>query len=131
LVIFADYSGVSLKLGQLHTLHGAAAKLLRILLVIPMQDFVRIEPACGKARFERWIKRFDGFAVPRADVLTNIAAVKPLADLRFDCFVDLTAMFNGEIRDAFSRIKLVGRGIAPVGQASRQRRQVPQRSFAL
>ena len=52
-------------------------------------------------------------AVPRADVLADVAAVEPVADLRLQLVVDLAAVFDGQVADAAPRVELVGRREGP------------------
>jgi len=75
-----------------------------------LQDLLDIERAGGKARLKQRIGRDDGFGVPGADVLADVAAVKPLTDRAVIFGWDLVAMLDGQIGDALSRIELIGRG---------------------
>src|SRR5205814_10329690 len=61
-------------------------------------------------RRERRLCRDGRLAVPRADVLADVAPESPLADQRTQRLVDVTAMLDREVRDAPARVERVGRG---------------------
>ena len=70
-----------------------------------------------------------GETVPRADLLAGVATVKAAAEANGLFGRDFSAVFDGEIGEAFSGVRWHGPSSAPVGQASRQRLQLPQRFF--
>ena len=63
------------------------------------QAFARLE--CGERRDWR-------FAIPRADVLADVAADDGVADVRAKFFRNFAAKLDGEIRDAAARVENVG-----------------------
>src|SRR5204863_2670809 len=101
---------VSLELWQLDPLHRAAAEGRAVRVVAPIGDGADVERAAGEARLQRRVERGGGLAVPGADVLADVAAVEPVADLRLECGVDVGAVLDGQVGDAPPRVELVRRG---------------------
>jgi hypothetical protein len=73
-------AGVALEDRQLYSLHGAAAKLLAVVIRLPGKYFVDVQRSGGKARREDWIDRQRRPRIPRADVLADVTAVEPIVE---------------------------------------------------
>lgn len=70
-----------------------------------------------------------GETVPGADLLAGVATVEAVTESGSLFGGDFSAVLDGEIGEAFAGIQVAGPSSAPVGQASRQRLQLPQRFF--
>ena len=110
--------------------HGRAAKITLETLPPSFRPATRARdsPAPREAETRALCRR--GLPIPGTHVLADVAAENVPAHAFAQLFGNRAALFDGEIRDAFVRVQLVGARKALVGQASRQRVQVPQRSGA-
>jgi hypothetical protein len=102
---FSKRARVSLQSGEFCSFDGAAAEPRDIRFMIHCDHFSKRQRRLSISRFKaRLIGRFFE-AIPRADVLADVATVKPTAQIARDLLGDLCgAEFDRRIRDASVRI---------------------------
>src|SRR5205085_610144 len=101
---------VVLEDGQLDAFHGRAAELRAILVVIPAQKLSQIDGSGRESRLKSRIDCIRGTLVPGADILANITPVKPIAKPMRHRRLKRLAMLYVQVRNASTRIELIGRG---------------------
>src|SRR5690349_8043708 len=98
---------VTLKHRQFYVFDRAASQLGAIRLVAPFHHFPHIKRSRRRPRLKCGIDRTRRRSIVRTHILTNVAAIKPLADRLVKLLRDRLSVLDGEIRNAPPGVELI------------------------